>query len=78
MFYAFVSYLAISVFILASTGAYMVLPAPSRLVKQKDGYYKYKDYVPMPHWLWCIVLTAIWIPYLVWLLIELRKGGFKL
>ncbi len=62
-----VLYLFIGFIILTVFGGYMGFPPPSRFVEIKDkpGTYKIKDYIPMPFWLWWIVLTIIWLPYIL-------------
>lgn len=67
-------YIVIGFSIFFWLGAYGVFPPPSRLVKVDNrGTYRYKDYVSMPHWLWCAILTVIWLPYLIWFLIEFGR-----
>ncbi|MNE29891.1 hypothetical protein D3C80_1233870 [compost metagenome] len=66
-------YLFVGFLFLYSFDAYSSISPPSRLVKSNDGYYRYKDYVPMANWVWGIVLTIIWIPYLIIVFIALRN-----
>ncbi|RXZ78041.1 hypothetical protein EBB07_28710 [Paenibacillaceae bacterium] len=68
-------YLIIGFSIFFWSGAYRALPQPSRLVKvNDDGSYMYKDYFHVPHWLWCITLTIIWLPYLIWFIVMFKRN----
>lgn len=50
---------------------------PNRLVPAEGGGWRLKEWIPMPFWLWCIVLTIIWLPYIIFYIIMIFKE-FKL
>lgn len=66
-------YLVIGYIFLLSIKGYENFPPPNRFVREANGRYRIKDYIPMPHWLWCIVLTIFWLPYTILLLIAIRR-----
>lgn len=79
MILGLILYLLVGIIFLTAIRGYCFIVPPHRLVKVKEGCYQLKDYIPMPYWLWCIVLTIIWLPYVIFfiimLVIEIKNGG---
>lgn len=59
-------YLGVGFIILMKIQGYGNIMPPMRFVKDRDGDgYRLKMWVPMPDWLWYIILTILWLPYLI-------------
>ncbi|ALS22165.1 hypothetical protein IJ22_17910 [Paenibacillus naphthalenovorans] len=66
-------YLVTGITILLLLRGYQYFSPPSRLVQINKGTYQFKDYIEMPEWLWRIILTIFWLPYIIALFITIRK-----
>ncbi|WP_090739402.1 hypothetical protein [Paenibacillus sp. Mc5Re-14] len=72
-----IAYLIIGFWFLFIIKGYGNILPPMRFVPADNGGYKLKEWIPMPLWLWNVVLTVIWLPYIIYYLIMILKE-FKL
>ncbi len=72
-------YLLVGIILLTLTRGYLYIPPPSRFVeiKEKPGTYIIKEYIPMPTWIWWILLTVLWLPIIILVIWQVSKE-FKL
>lgn len=66
IFSLIVVYLGVGFTLLMKIQGYGNILSPMRFVKDPDGDgYRLKEWIPMPEWLWYIILTVLWLPYLI-------------